>query len=112
MNHRLLGVALVLCSTLLEAIGQLSLKTSATASSGSRRKFTWLAAGVGCLALEAVVWSGVLRLLELSIAYPMGSLTFVAVTLLSGFYLHEKVNRQRWLGVGLILGGTALVGLG
>jgi undecaprenyl phosphate-alpha-L-ara4N flippase subunit ArnE len=112
MNHRLLGVAFVLCSTLLEAIGQLSLKSSATASDGSRRKFTWFAAGVGCLALEAVVWSCVLRLLEVSIAFPMSSLTFVVVTLLSALYLRERVNRQRWLGVGLILGGTAMVGLG
>ena len=68
--------------------------------------------GIGCLALEAVVWSSVLRVLEVSMAFPMSSMNFVVITLFSYLWLHERVTPRRWLGVGLILSGTCLVGLG
>jgi undecaprenyl phosphate-alpha-L-ara4N flippase subunit ArnE len=96
----------------MEAISQLLLKSSATAKDASAQKAWWLAGGIACFAIEAVIWSCVLRMLDVAIAYPMGSLTFVTVTLFSWLFLKEKVTRRRWAGVALILVGTALVGLG
>jgi len=99
-------------STLIEACGQVSLKNAAGVKRERRSRQLWLAAGVLCFATEAVVWSFVLRLLEVSVAYPMSSLSFVAVTFLSWLLLREQVSKERWIGVFLIICGTALVGIG
>ena len=48
----------------------------------------------------------------MSVAYPMSSLSFVAVTFLSWLLLREQVSKERWIGVFLIICGTALVGIG
>jgi len=112
MNPRLLGFLLVLCATMIEAFGQILLKKSALHESDSTKKNFYFAFGVLCLAVEAIVWSNVLRLLDVSVAYPMGSLSFVAVTIFSWLLLKEKIVRERWLGVSLILCGTALLGIG
>jgi uncharacterized membrane protein len=47
--------------------------------------------------------------LAVSIAFPLGSLSFVAVTFLSQCLLRERVDRTRWVGVVLILLGASLV---
>lgn len=112
MSERLLGILLILCSTVIEALGQLLLKRSAVSQSRTVRKYSSLALGVSCFALEALVWSSVLRLLDVAVAYPMGSLTFVVVTLTSAWFLKERIAKERWLGVSLIICGTALLGIG
>ena len=107
----LAGYGLVICSTTIEAFGQIALKKTASAGSGEGIKFGWLSAGVACYAVEAVVWTLVLQCLNVSIAYPMGSLSFVMIVLMSKLILQEKVEKERWLGVSLILCGTAMLGL-
>src|ERR1700749_3149854 len=44
-----------------------------------------------------------------STAFPITSLSFVMVTLLSAWLLGERVTPLRWAGVGLILIGTSLI---
>ena len=112
MNSKSLGFLLLLCATTIEALGQILLKKSALNESDPKKKNFYLVSGVSLLAVEAIVWSNVLRLLDVSVAYPMGSLSFVSVTIFSWLLLKEKVVRERWLGVSLILCGTALLGIG
>lgn len=111
MTDKIVALLLVICAAFMEALGQLSLKNSAGPALGKRQKITWLCTGVSLMALEAVVYTNVLRVLDVSVAYPMGSLSFVFVTVLSGLFLKERIARERWLGVSLILGGTALLGI-
>jgi drug/metabolite transporter (DMT)-like permease len=59
--------------------------------------------------LESIVYTGALRYLDVSTAFPLSSLSFVVVTLLSQWMLRERVTAMRWLGVGLILSGTVLL---
>ncbi|HEY9775240.1 MAG TPA: SMR family transporter [Planktothrix sp.] len=108
MDARLLGLLLVLLAVTLEAGVQVSLKK--TSVKGSTGKM-WLTLGVICFTLNAVAWTFVLRLLDVSVAYPLGSLSFVMVAILSKFLLRENVTKKRWAGVCLILCGTAFVGL-
>ena len=107
MGARLIGILLVLCSTCFEAGGQLSLKTSAL-SHGTKK---WLVIGIICFALETVVWTFVLKRLDVSIAFPMSSMSFVVIALASQLILKEEVTAKRWAGVCFILCGTAMVGL-
>ena len=61
------------------------------------------------LALEALVYTEALKLLDVSVAFTIMSLNMIAVTLLSQWILHEDVDRTRWIGVALIFAGAALV---
>jgi len=110
MGSRLIGILLVLLATAIEAVGQVSLKKSAIVSDPVRCR-GWMVIGIICLGVEAIVWTIVLTKLEVSIAYPMGSLCFVMVFILSTLFLKERPDRSRWAGVCLILSGTALLGL-
>jgi len=56
-----------------------------------------------------VVWLGVLYRMDVSRAFPVLSLSFVVVVLLSRFWLHEHVPPARWAGVILIVIGVSLV---
>lgn len=49
---------------------------------------------------------------ELSVLYPLASLSFIWITLLSMFFLGEKMNSLKWIGVALIMVGVSLIGFG
>jgi drug/metabolite transporter (DMT)-like permease len=102
----LVGVALVIASSLVEGLAQVCLKKSAALSADKRR---WLWLGIGLFMVEALFYSGALQSLDISTAYPMGALSFVSVTLFSRWLLNETIDRKRWVGLGLIVCGAALV---
>jgi len=108
MATKALGLIFVLAAVIAEAFGQLSLKMGAT-SGGINR---WVAAGIGLYTLEIVLWTFALHEIDVSIAFPMSALCFVAVAVLSHFYLKENVTSKRWLGIVFIILGTCMVGSG
>lgn len=60
-----------------------------------------------------LIWLLVLSKVPLSVAYPMLSMSYFLVVILSATVLHEKVNwRLAILGLVLISGGVSLIGLG
>jgi multidrug transporter EmrE-like cation transporter len=105
----MLGMVLLLVAVTIEACGQVLFKLAAHSLGQAKASKTALA--VFCLAIEAVIWTAVLKCLDLSVAYPMGSLCFVAVLIASRLLLKEKISLQRLVGVALILGGNVMVGL-
>lgn len=58
--------------------------------------------------VASLTWMAALTRLELSVAYPLMSLSFVAVLLLSALLLHEPLTGTRVAGVALIVLGTAV----
>jgi drug/metabolite transporter (DMT)-like permease len=106
MSTTALGIFLVVCSTLVEGFGQVFLKKSAL---DVLRRRQWILFGVGVLSIEVMLYSGALRFLAVSTAFPLTSMSFVMVTVLSHWLLGERVTPKRWLGVGLILIGTSLI---
>lgn len=103
----LTGIALAVLATVIEGFAQVFLKKSALV--GGRA--LWIGLGVAFFAVEAAIYSGALHYLDVSVAYPIGSLSFVAVTLLSQWLLGERINGSRWLGIVLILLGAGLVAI-
>lgn len=106
MSPTAFGVLLVVVSTMVEGFGQTFLKKSAI---DLKRRQRWILMGVAVLTVEVVLYSGGLRFLAVSTAFPITSLSFVMVTLLSRWLLEEHVTPLRWVGVALILIGTSLI---
>jgi len=69
----------------------------------------WKILGVVFYGLEIFLWTSVLHLLDVSVAFPMGSLCFVGVALLSKIFLGEVVGPVRAAGVVCIIAGTVLM---
>jgi drug/metabolite transporter (DMT)-like permease len=110
----------------VESFAQLFLKIGAAGGPGilsasCRRSFsrlpfaphpaTWFVLGICAYLLEIALYTFALRFLDVSVAFPLGSLCFVGVALLSRALLGEAVGRARWLGISLILVGTVFVTL-
>lgn len=107
---------LALGSVVLASLGQFLLKLGSR-SVGSGFNVVALAldpriwAGLGLFGISAVLWLKVLSRAALSAAYPVVSLSYVLIVLLSWRYLHEAVTPLKLVGVLTIMVGIALVGL-
>jgi|SRR5258706_16466110 drug/metabolite transporter (DMT)-like permease len=106
MTGTTIGILLVIVCAILEGFGQVFLKKSVLTRV---RWFLWISAGVAALALEALVYTEALKLLDVSVAFTICSLNLIAITVLSQWFLREQVTKTRWIGVALIFVGAALV---
>ena len=106
MTGALVGVALVVVCSIIEGVAQVFFKKSALVAV---RKQAWISAGVVLFVLQALIYTGALRLVEVSTAFPIGSIGFVVVALLSQRFLNEPVTGPRWTGVVLITLGVGLL---
>jgi len=121
MSARLLGILFVMGSVLSEAFSHVAWKRAADASHPEAglaralwtalRQYRMIGLGVGLFVVQAAAWTLALRYLDVSLAYPVGSLEFIAVVLLARIMLKEKVAARRWLGAALIVAGSVVIGL-
>ena len=84
------------------AWGLLALGVTALAS-----PWTW--AGIACHILSFASWLHVLRFVPLNVAFSLISVVHVLVPLGAWLFLGEPISLTRWLGIGLVLAGIALV---
>ena len=68
--------------------------------------------GFAAFGLSSIFWLAVLSRFDLSLAYPMVSMAYVAVALLSYFFLGESVSPLRWAGIIVICIGVVLISRG
>jgi len=71
--------------------------------------FLWLA--LLSVFLIFVIWSTILSKIDLSVAVPVASFSYVLVPLVSSIFLHEKISYTRWLGIIFILVGVIFVSM-
>ena len=69
----------------------------------------WVAAGVMLLILWQLSRMTLLSWADLSYVLPVTSIGYVLVALLGRVLLNERITAARWLGIGLIVAGVALV---
>ena len=69
--------------------------------------YLWL--GLICVLLIFATWSTILSKIELSVAVPVCSFSYITVPLVSLIFLHEKISPLRWFGIFIILLGVVLV---
>ncbi|MCC5637266.1 EamA family transporter [Nostoc sp. CHAB 5844] len=95
-------------------IGQLLMKH--TMSNTATELFTWsfiqqLVLALTIYSLGIVNWIFALRVVKLSIAYPLTSLNYVGILLGSYYFFGEKITASRVCGIVLIFLGVLLVAL-
>jgi drug/metabolite transporter (DMT)-like permease len=69
----------------------------------------WIVAGIVLYVIATVIWIYLLKQMPLSMLYPIQSLAYIAAVFVAIFIFHEHVSITRWVGVGVILAGVALV---
>ncbi len=67
--------------------------------------------GLVLYALSSILWLFSLSELPASLMYPLLNLAYVVTVVLAATYLKEPVHVLRWVGVGLIIIGSILVGI-
>jgi len=107
MNAITAGVLLAILCGIVEGTAQVCFKQSVLKPDRRRR---WLGAGAALFTFQALLYTGALEFVEVSTAFPIISIGFVVVVILSRRFLNEPVTRARWIGVGFIIVGVTLLG--
>ena len=109
-------MALVFICTLFGAAAQVLIKTGATTLTSNNPlamlSNPYVFAGYSLYGMFTVMLVVALRDGELSILYPIISLTYVWVTFLSYFVFHENITPIKILGIAIIVTGVAVLGKG
>jgi len=112
---------LVLFAVMLGAVGQILLKQGMGGldiSGAIGAKLTgilkamlqpYVLAGLCCYVISTLFWLLVLTTQELSYVYPMIAIGYVLVTILSVIFLREHVPPLRWVSLGVICLGVAML---
>jgi multidrug transporter EmrE-like cation transporter len=126
MTAKPTGLLLVAAAMAVESFAQMFLKIGAGGGPGilsqrfrdlavrsrlGRTAGAWIGLGIAAYALEILLYTLALHRLDVSVAFPLGSLCFVGVAILSRWLLGEAVGPIRWLGVACILAGTVFLAL-
>jgi drug/metabolite transporter (DMT)-like permease len=108
-------MALVLAASFLGSIGAGFLKSGAVRLTGGLRCLVLnyrLALGIFFFCASSVLYVMGVRHGQLSVLYPLVSLSYIWAMIWSRIFLHERLSRNKLLGLSLILLGIVLVGLG
>ena len=65
--------------------------------------------GVVLFAVSFITWMIALSKIELSLAYPTVSITYVIIALASWYFFNENISVYRWLGIGIIMLGIIVM---
>jgi len=125
-KHLTLKILLILVSIdLLETLAQFCFKKSALSFSNFQINsfldvlnfiktiipsgYLWL--GLIFVVLIFITWSTVLSRIDLSVAVPVCSFSYITIPLVSMIFFHESISWVRWMGIFLIIIGVILVSM-
>lgn len=109
----LTSLFLMIFGTMIGSVGALVIKKS---SSGKKlfqmlnSKFLWL--GFFLYGISTIFYVLALKKEQLSVIYPLASMSYLWVTLLSIKYLGEKMNKWKYLALLGIILGVVMIGIG
>ena len=107
-NSGIAGMFLILISTMLVSIAQVTFKTAwSTYVVGDIVAKVLL--GFGLYAIGALLFMVMLRKKNVSYLFPFMTLSYVWVTILSAYFLGEAVSLVKIMGMGLIFTGIVLI---
>ncbi len=113
---------LILAGVLLNAVAQLALKASVSAtgiiqldmqsllsSAGSLATNLWLWVGLVCYGISVIVWILALSRVDVSIAYPMLSIGYIVNALAASHLFNEPLGMEKVVGIGVIILGVYIL---
>ncbi|MBW2983567.1 EamA family transporter [Candidatus Woesearchaeota archaeon] len=115
MPTELWAAGLVVLGTIVGSFGPILLKKGSKKFSLNPRlliKNHYITSGTSLYILGTILFIAALRGGELSILYPLVSVTYIWVSFLSIKFLKEKMNKYKWLGILLIIMGVTFIGIG
>lgn len=71
----------------------------------------YLWTGLLTVLLTFIIWAAILSKIDLSVAVPIASFSYILVPLASIIFLHEKITALRWTGIFFIIAGVIFVSL-
>ncbi|GLR25745.1 MULTISPECIES: SMR family transporter [Limnobacter] len=111
----LTGVGLNACAQFLlkmatNKVGVIEASSALSLSAMSALFLQWpMILGLFCYGFSLLVWLMALSRTEVSLAYPMLSIGYVVNAFAAQYFLGETVSLQRWLAIGVIVVGVALL---
>lgn len=107
-----MSLFLILLVSVLSCAAQLCQKQAAHLGMrhGKKKLIKWIALSLVLLGVAMLLWLAVLRVVPVSVAYPMLSLNFVLVAVAAKLIWREAYSLQQWLGTLAIVAGVALMG--
>jgi uncharacterized membrane protein len=110
----LIAILLIVVACVIGGVAALALKIGSAKPLTPKhliRNYT-LMLGLILYGLATVLFIPALKYGQLSILYPLTSLTQVFVVIFSVYFLKEKMNKWRWFAVVAILLGVTLLSIG
>ncbi len=114
MTPLYVSLMLVLAATIVGSFGAVFLKMGAAKLDGSVLSFanSRLVIGVGLYLGSSVFYAFGIKGAQLSVVYPMVSLSNVWALLWSKWFFKEPLTKEKVIGLAFILAGVTLVGMG
>ena len=114
MQTKIWSLVLVIIGTLVSAFAPIKLKKAASrkVSLASFFKNTDLLVAIALYAAGIFIYIIALNGGDLSVLYPIASLSYVWAVFLSARFLGEKITKGKLIGVGIIIIGVFFIGLG
>ena len=100
----------ILINDLLDTTGQLLMKKGIHhLFNFPQHDFFVFWAGLSIYVLNFFLWMKILSTIDLSVALPLASMSYILIPVAAVFFLHEHVHMLRWLGLVLIVSGITFV---
>lgn len=110
---KLLAIGLVIIATFIGGIGALLLKKATTGRGLKEAVACWMLwGGLFLYGLSSVFYILALNLEQLSIVYPLVSLSYFWTCFFSVRYLGEKMNSWKYISLAGIIVGIVMIGVG
>ena len=104
-----LALLFMVPAVILSVAGLVLLKKGARGFSLKNPFNITLILGLGIYALSLVFYLFALRLEKLSVIYPLASFNYVLMAIVSKRFLNEKMTRNKWIGIMLIILGSFFI---
>ena len=115
MGAELWAIGLVIFATVIGSFGPILLKKASKKKLSSIKSLITnyhLFGGFAFYGMGTILFIPALKGGELSVLYPLVSVTYIFVALFSIKLLNEKMNSLKWIGIVLIIIGVIFIGLG
>ena len=110
-----IGMSIVTIGTLIGSVGALLFKLASKKMNQNIFQFLktpCFYGGASLHGLSALLFVYALKFGDLSALYPLVSLAYIWTILLSLWFLKEKINNYKWIGIFLIVIGIIFISVG